>query len=49
MPTSEVFGQIVLLDVLGFKAVDFYWLISLARGFDASFQSAERLAEFWVR
>ena len=48
VPTSEIFCQKVLVDIQGFKAEDFYCLISLTHRFDVSFQLAERLAEFWV-
>ena len=46
VPMSEVFGQMVLFGILGFKAEDLYCLICLARGFDVPFQSAEKLAKF---
>ena len=49
VPTSEVFGQTVLLGMLGFKTDDIFCLISLAHRFDVSLYSSERLAEFWVR
>ena len=46
VPPSEIFWWTVLLSVLEFKAEDFFFcLISLARRFVVSFQSAGRLAE----